>query len=81
MELPVKLPHQASTIAYLLFSLLVRLEKRDDKVKALSKKFLELLPVWGFEDLTTLQADYAIRIANYEGELEYEEIHKLFFSL
>ena len=78
LETPVKLTHQAATIAFELFMLMIREIKPDTKVQHLFGRFFEQLSVWGLEDLIEIQADYAIRISSYNGKLEYEEMHKLF---
>ncbi len=78
MSLPVKWPHQVTTIALELFLLLIHSKKTDQDVKSLRASFLALLPVWKFEDITNIQANYAIRIADEKGQLEYEEMHKIF---
>lgn len=74
----VRLPHQACAIAYDIFMLMLKHELVDDgHVKELASKFVSLLPEWELEDLIVRQVQYAQRIADYDGILEYEEMHKL----
>jgi hypothetical protein len=78
LDAEVRLPHQACSIAYDIFTLMFKHELSDDKnVQKLASKFISLLPEWELEDLIVRQAQYAQRIANYDGVLEYEEMHKL----
>lgn len=74
----VKLPHQAATIAFEIFKLIIQEIKPNAKTKLLLKRFLEQLSIWELDDLHVIQANYAIRISNFKGKLEYEEMHKLF---
>jgi len=78
IDVQIKLPHQAATIAFELFLLIIRDVKSEGKVEALLNFFFEQLPIWKLENLTNIQADYAISIAAYNGKLNYEEMHKLF---
>ena len=74
----VDLPHKASTIGYYLFLLFHNFGAYgDEKVEAFRSKFLKSLPDWDFADLLQHQMDYAKRIADSEGELEYEDMFKL----
>lgn len=74
----VRLPHQACSIAYDIFKLMFKHQLGDDsRVNELASKFISLLPEWELEDLIVRQSQYAQRIADYEGSLEYEEMHKL----
>ena len=41
-------------------------------------KFKSYLVQYDFVDLLDRQIDYALNLINFEGELEYEDIHKLF---
>ena len=75
----IRLPHQACSIAYDIFMLMHKHELVDDRhVQELASKFVSLLPEWELEDLIMRQAQYAQRIADHDGILEYEEMHKLF---
>ncbi|MEM7105929.1 MAG: hypothetical protein AAF502_22530 [Bacteroidota bacterium] len=74
----VKLPHNASTIAYELFVLSYCFKQENDpEVKMLREVFLEKLKDWAFNDLLKRQVNYAIKLATANGRLEYEEMHKL----
>jgi hypothetical protein len=78
IEGSIKFPYQAATIAFELFYLRIQDTKTNLKLESLLKKFLEKLSTLGLDNLHIIQADYAIRISNYGGKLEYEEMHKLF---
>ena len=74
----VTLPHQASSIGMNLFLLVHVLSYgEEDEVKDLLSNFRTLLPTWGFENLVSRQMNYAVRLAEAEGDLLYEELHKL----
>ena len=75
----IRLPHQASTIAYDLFILLYKLEQPANfRDQDLVSVFRNKLTSCGLDDLLVRQVMYAIRIADSGGELLYEEMHKLF---
>jgi len=78
LEGTVRLPHQACVIGYELFLLayLLKLDK-DPQVNNLISTFTYRLPTWGLKELLNRQVNYAIRIAESEYNLEYEEMHKL----
>jgi hypothetical protein len=79
---PMRLPHQASAIAFNLFLLLhVHRTGADPRVARLDQQFRKALADAGFEDLIGNQVDYAITLATSRGELLYEEMHKLFSLL
>lgn len=74
-----QLPHQASTIAYDLFLLKSKFGQTTYfQDHDLVSTFIEKLNIWELEDLMMIQVNYAMRIANSDGNLEYEEINKLF---
>lgn len=74
----IKLPHQASSIGYDLFLLSYVFDLKDDpQVSSLVTEFIDSLSKWNLADLIERQVAYAIKIADSEGKLEYEEIHKL----
>ena len=75
----VRLPHQACSIAYDI-NVLIRKHglSNNNHIQELATKFVSLLPEWELEDLIVRQVQYAQRIADYDGTLEYEEMHKLF---
>ena len=72
------LPHQAAAIAMEIFLLSVGRGAADSEVRSLVARFIEILPVWGMPDLLALQMSYAQTLAEAKGQLEYEEMHKLF---
>ncbi len=74
----VALPHQAATIGFELFLLIIDERKHNAQLDLLLKLYLEKLPIWGFDNLHVILANYAILISSFNGELEYEEMHKLF---
>lgn len=75
----VRLPHQACSIAYDIYVLMRKYGlSNNNQVQELATKFVSLLPEWELEDLIVRQVQYAQRIADYDGTLEYEEMHKLF---
>jgi len=49
-----------------------------DRVASLHEKFMANLNRWDPEGLLRGQVDYATKLANWPGELLYEEMHKLF---
>ena len=74
----ISLPHQASTVGYYLFLLLhVHNARGNPDVEGIRLRFLQSLPQWRFEGLLQHQIDYARRIADSEGNLEYEDMFKL----
>lgn len=78
LNVEVRLPHQACSVAYDLFVLVFKFKLgADNQVQGLVSKFISLLPDWDLEDLIVRQVHYAQRIADYDGKLEYEEMHKL----
>lgn len=78
LEGSVRLPHQACVIGYDLFLLAHLLKLRSDpQVKDLISTFIHSLPTWSLNDILNRQVNYAIRIAESEDNLEYEEMHKL----
>lgn len=79
LEGEVSLPHQASAIAYDLFILTFKLgQSTNFRNQNLVSVFISKLQYWELDDLIIRQVKYAIRIANSNGKLEYEEMHKLF---
>ena len=75
----IKLPHQACSIAYEIFLLGYALKlEGDSDVKGLITAFVTSLSNWELDDLLIRQVGYAIRLAEADGKLEYEEMHKLF---
>jgi hypothetical protein len=71
--------HQAAAIGRQLHKLQSRADlAMDRRIGMLVNRYFTLLSSWGLEDLLQRQTDYAIVLASAEGELEYEEIHKLF---
>jgi hypothetical protein len=77
LQSDVRLPHQAASIALDIFMLMVRLGASDPEAQALRSRFHALLSSRGMEDLLENQVEYAMRLAQAEGALEYEEMHKL----
>jgi hypothetical protein len=78
MEGGAPLPHQATDWAMRLFTLSHDTQVDPSAVQKLLEHFLDSLPEWGLEDLPARTAEYAHRLATAPGELEYEELHKLF---
>lgn len=73
-----RLPHQAVSIAMDLFFLIRAFGSKEPLVDDLVQSFFVSLSGWGMEDLLATQIDYARTLAAAPGELEYEEMHKLF---
>lgn len=74
----VRLPYQATDIAYDLFLLMQKKENSSgSQIRELVSVFLHKLYDWGLDDVLKRQVEYAIRIAESDDELEYEEMHKL----
>jgi hypothetical protein len=71
-------PHQASAIAMEIFRLRLDRGDADAAVRALVARFVGALPAWGMADLIARQMHYARTLAESNGALEYEEMHKLF---
>jgi hypothetical protein len=72
------LPYMASETAYELFILLYVLEEDRKHAIQLLEKFHNILQGKKWGSLADHQARYAIRIAEANGTLLYEEMHKLF---
>ncbi len=74
----IKLPHQAAALGMNLYRLIYELGCEDDAVVAsLISAFKTRLRDMGFENLVSHQMRYAIRLADSDGQLRYEELHKL----
>ena len=74
----IRLPHHASSIAYDLFVLNFRFKLGNDPLmRELLSKFFFLLSERDLEDLLIRQVCYAQKIAQYNYDIEYEEMHKL----
>ena len=72
------LPHQAAALAMQLFLLRLDPEENRSESQRLVDEFFRCVPLWGMEDLLSVQVEYARRLAASPGTLEYEEMHKLF---
>lgn len=73
------LPNQVISITYELFILKFKLGQPAKFLdQNLTEMYLNRLEATGNDGLLNEQVEYAIRIADSEGELEYEEMHKLF---
>ncbi|MBG6130180.1 hypothetical protein IWQ47_001737 [Aquimarina sp. EL_43] len=77
LDSDIGLPYHASSLAYDLL-LLNNQSDKSQEVLNMNSRFKERLFEWGLNDILNTQFRYAIRIANSEGVLEYEEMHKLF---
>jgi hypothetical protein len=78
LDRKIKLPHQAASIAYKIYSLSKRHSiENDPGILDLKNRFNQKLPEWGFQDLVGDQCKYAIRLSESAEKLTYEEIHKL----
>ena len=76
---PLKLPHQAASVAMNLFLLTqVHGLAEDRRVRDLGERFEAAVRAAGLEDVLSSQLRYAIRLASAPGRLIFEEIHKLF---
>lgn len=76
---PLRLPHQAATVAMNLFLLTqVHGLAEDPRVTALQDRFHEALGDRSLDTVLADQLDYASRLATAPGPLLYEEMHKLF---
>lgn len=71
------LPGDASEIAYNIYALAVCF-KLTEEVEKLKSDFVPRLLYWNLENILETQINYAIRLADFSGKLEYEEMHKLF---
>ncbi len=73
------LPHHVAVVGVNLFTLLhERCGEVEPEIAELLSEFRAKLSAAGFDDIVTRQMNYAIRLANWPGELIYEEVHKLF---
>jgi len=77
IEGEVHSPHDAAEIASNIFALLSRFGAEDPEVRQLASKFVARLSEWGLEDLLEQRVEYAMRLADSAGDLEFEEMHKL----
>ena len=73
-----QMPHLASAVAYEFFLLLFVFNKKSATVENMLSAFKKRLFDWELEDLLHRQVEYANTLANSKGNLEYEEMHKLF---
>ena len=74
-----QMPHLASVVAFEFFLLIYILKEKDEKkIRKLYSVFINQLSNWNLENLLDRQIEYAIKLADSEGKLEYEEMHKLF---
>lgn len=72
------LPYEVAQIGRNLFLLtFVVRHHRDAEVAALLSQFNTVVHSAGLLDLVARQMNYALRIAEADGELVYEELHKL----
>ena len=61
-----------------IFSLWVDSDQGQQIARTLAATFIDALPAWNMTDLLAHQMSYAQRLADSEGPLLYEEMHKLF---
>lgn len=72
-------PHQVASLGEDIFILKNRLGRLNNReYEVILKDYTKLLDKLGLQDILLNQIQYAIRIAKSQGELEYEEMHKLF---
>ncbi len=74
---PSVLPYQAAATGQKIFLLSTVNSDRTD-IPGLVACFRTALRRWGLEGVVQNQIDYATRLADDEGDLLYEEMHKLF---
>ena len=75
----IRLPHQAVEIAFEVFYLSsISKELSNDQSRKLIGMLCNSLVRWEKEDILTNQIEYAIRLARSDGDLIYEEMHKLY---
>jgi hypothetical protein len=65
-------------IAEEIFKLYSTADVPESEKKRIKEKYLAALEKWRQSDLINKKMDYAIKLMNYNGPLEYEEIHLLF---
>lgn len=76
---PLGRPHFAAALAYDIVELLARCGNGAEPDGAQYRsRFLDSLQREGITDLVGEQVAYALRLASYDGDLGYEEMHKLF---
>lgn len=78
LKRPLILNHQAASVAYELFRLVDEFGNEDLEINNLLDQFKIHLTQNALENISILQANYAIKLAGFTGDLEYEEIHKLY---
>ena len=71
------LPGDASEIAYNIY-VLAAYFKLIEETEKLKSDFVPRLLYWDLENILDIQINYALRLAESSGKLEYEEMHKLF---
>jgi hypothetical protein len=75
---PVQKQYEAAAIAAEIVALSARNPGLAHDIDSLKERFGRSLTAWGLDDLLPRQIQYAIRLARSEGDLLYEEMHKLF---
>lgn len=72
------LAHRVSSLAFMIFQLHDICGLDDQEVQEIDAMFRVMASSLGELDLVEHQIKYASRLAEYEGDLLYEEMHKLF---